>query len=86
MAQAAVSTSYLSQVDVDSALSLLAIHLSTVDFVRLRFLAGGHSKLLEAERFLRSDILSGEYDNCSAKCYNRSEIVRCPTIITHTGK
>ena len=39
--RAAVSSSYLSQVDVDSALSLSAIHLSTIDFVRvrLRFLA-----------------------------------------------
>ena len=70
---------------MDNALSLSAIHLSTVDFVRLRFLADGRSKLLDAERFLRSDILSGEYENCSARCYNYSEIVRCPTVITRTG-
>ena len=39
---------------MDSAISFSAIRLSTVVFMRLRFLAGGHSKLLDAERFLRS--------------------------------
>ena len=42
------------EVDVDSAISFSAIRLSTIVFIRLGFLAGGHSKLLDAERFLRS--------------------------------
>ena len=70
---------------MDSAISLSAIHLSTVDFVMLRFLTGGHSKLLDAERFLWSDMLklsgvrplSRALHMSAVVCLNPSGVSRC---------